>query len=150
MVALENQIGSKTKTDREIAPGSIIHKAEPANSFLGPMSDDTPITAIATTDLNSDRRSAVVELVGKGWQEIGATDVQLMSIRKLFRGLLFNAPHINTMGRLREAGRKRELAKIQGVGDIGQFFLIVGTKKHLQVSRLSSGVRSNVVSSPHA
>lgn len=138
----EDELRSRRKPDRELSPGSIVYLAKSANVFLGEISDDAPITSIARTDLDSSRRHALVELIGEGWQGIGATDVQMTNIRSLFRSLLFNARDVDTMGKLREACRPESgrIARIPGLGVTAQIFLEVGTRKHVQT--LQSGVRA--------
>jgi len=124
------------KPNHEISSGSILYLAESANSFLGEISDDASITAIARTNLDSDRRSAVVELVGEGWLKIGATEAQLIRIRNLFRSLLFNARDIDTVGKLRQAladKKNKPIARIEGISGLGEGFLEIATKKHLRV-----------------
>jgi hypothetical protein len=123
------------KTNHEIPPGSMLYVAGPANRFLGEIGDQAPITAIARTDLDSGRRNAAVELVGHGWLEIGATEVQLKKIRELFRNLLFNARDIDTVGKLRQALEDKRIARVSGISEIGQTFLEIATKKHLRVIR---------------
>ena len=149
MVAERATLGYSVKPSLEISRGSILHVAEPANSFLGEISDDAPITAIARTDLDSDRRHAAVELVGKGWLEIGATDDQLIRIRGLFRSLLFNARDIDTVGKLRQAladKKFKPITRIGGISGIGQAFLEVAVKKHLQVFQPSLRTGNNLPS----
>ena len=116
----------------EIPPGSILHLAEQVNKFLGVLPDETPITAIARVDLNSDRRNAQVELVGDFWQEIGATPQQSISLRSLFRNLLFNARDIDTLGKVRRASEdkhRKRINRIQGMGDTAELFLAIAVKR---------------------
>lgn len=147
MLAENTELRYPRRPDRVIPPGSILYLAEPVNSFLGELSDDAPITAIAKTDLDSDRRNAQIELVGEGWKRIGATDAQMINIRALFRSLLFNAREIDTVGKLREACRNNEIAKILGLGEMAQAFLAVSTKKHPQALQNGAAVKGDLVQS---
>jgi hypothetical protein len=133
------------RPDRVIPSGSIIYLAESVNSFLGELSDNTPITAIARVDLDSGRRHAMVQLIGEGWQRLRASDPQLMSINAVFRSLLFNARDIDTMGKLRQACKDERIDKIPGLGETAQIFLEVGTKKHSQVLQTGTRMRSDLV-----
>jgi len=123
----------KTKHGLEIPPGSIAHLAEPINNFFGRFPDSTPIETIVRIDSDSDARYATVKLLGKVWQEIGATEPQLTSIRALFRNLYSSAPDIDTFGKIRQACKAERIIHLSGLSDIAQIFLQVGFEKRLQV-----------------
>jgi hypothetical protein len=130
------KIEYKRRPNREIPPSSIVRLAPSLNRFLGGLPDSAPITAIARIDSDSDdRRHVPVELVGDFWREVGATDLQLARIRKLFRTLHFNAPNINTLGRIREAcksvqpGQSGRIARTKGMEDTSELFLAIAVEK---------------------